>query len=105
MQVEINTERPDLIISLLAINGEGHDIANDDAMKGHDLPYVQDDATQMVWDRWEANYRDLVILDGDNQPVDAFNLTVRDLSESYVYEELKTLLIEAAEADADAQSK
>lgn len=57
---------------------------------------MQDDAEAMVWESWEATWRDVWILDQDNEPVTVFNLTEHNLSDPDEYAALKTLLVEAA---------
>lgn len=60
-----------------------------------DLPLVQDDATAAVVTQWAANYRDVVILDGNNEQVGVLNLTTHDLSDPANYAALRALLIGA----------
>lgn len=62
-----------------------------------DLPWLQDVVGQDVESRWGAAYRDVVILDAWNRPIDPpFNLTVNDLSREKNRDLLKQRLREAA---------
>jgi len=56
------------------------------------LPWLQDDATQHVWDSWNANYRDIMILDQNNTPVARFNVTTYNLATPANFDSLKNLL-------------
>ena len=62
---------------------------------GRDLPWLQDTEEEAVWDMWDPAYRDVVILDGNNEVYAVFNLTSYPLSSSDNYEALKALLIAA----------
>ena len=55
-----------------------------------DLPLLQDEAN--VWSDWNVTYRDVVILDGNNEAVDVYNLTENDLSDPDNYAALAALL-------------
>ena len=63
---------------------------------GRDLPWLQDTTDEAVWDTWDPTYRDVVILNGDNETYTVYNLTTNDLSDEDNFEELKALLIAAA---------
>ena len=56
---------------------------------------VQDNDSDLIWQSWGGNWRDVMILDADNQLVGQFNLTDFNLSNPTNYENLKTMLIEA----------
>ncbi len=50
-----------------------------------------------VWtDLWSVNYRDVIILDGDNVQVGVYNLTTYDLGVAANYDALRQMLINAA---------
>ena len=49
-----------------------------------------------MWAAWGVNYRDVVVLDGDNIPVAVYNLTIHDLSDPANYDALRTMLLDAA---------
>ena len=97
MQAELEAERPELEIHLLAINEIGYDAGLPDISAVGDLPVLQDDSTQLVWDRWGANWRDVFVLDGANETAVIYNLTTYDLSIPENYAALKDWLIVTAE--------
>jgi hypothetical protein len=64
---------------------------------GRDLPWLQDTTETNVQSAWAAEYRDVIILDAWNRPVDPrFNLTTFDLATEVNREVLKELLRRAA---------
>ncbi|MCA9638223.1 MAG: hypothetical protein KC420_19475 [Myxococcales bacterium] len=95
MQDELDTERPDLQLQFLVINEYGYEEENDLAIAGHDLPYLQD-IEGGAFVLWDITYRDAVILDPANVPVNGFNLTDFDLADPINFYALKTMLIDAA---------
>ena len=44
-----------------------------------DLPVLQDDGTNRVMNNWAAAQRDFVIINGENEEVDRYNLTMDSL--------------------------
>ena len=52
-----------------------------------------------MWTQWRVVYRDVIILDGDNVPVETYNLTTYSLADSANYEALKAILIAVAEGE------
>ena len=97
MQAELEVERPDLVIHLLAVNEIGHDSGIPDMAAEGALPILQDDTVALVWDNWDATWRDVFVLDGENETDTVYNLTDHDLSDPANYETLKALLIGLAE--------
>ena len=97
MQNELALEEPGLSIQLLAVNETGFDSGLGTMSGLGDLPLLQDTAEESVWDDWDVTFRDVVILNSDNEQVGVFNLTVHNLSDTDNYEELKALLIASAE--------
>ena len=94
MQAELSAEGHD--IPILAINEIGFTGLDGMSALG-DLPVLQDTAEEDVWADWDVTFRDVVILDRDNQKVGEFNLTTDSLSNPENYAALKALLIAAAE--------
>ena len=80
---------------MIGVNAEGYESGNEDVCDGRDLPWLQDTTDELVWDTWDVNYRDVIILDGNNELYDVFNLTTYGLSDSDNYEALMDLLITA----------
>ena len=50
-----------------------------------------------AWGLWGVAYRDLVVLDQNNEVVTVYNLTSFNLTESANYETLKTTLVDTAQ--------
>lgn len=95
MQKELAADSVD--VHILGVNEAGQESDNAVMCAGRDLPWLQDQAdAQDVWDSWSVVYRDVVILDRENQRVEAYNLSSHDLDETANYEELKAKLIAAA---------
>ncbi len=80
------------------MNAEGYDSGNGDLELVTDLPILQDDSTQLVWDQWGVVWRDVYVLDGDNEVYAVFNLTTYSLSDAGNYAALYDLFVEAASA-------
>lgn len=96
MQGELDAEFPDAKVSLLGVNGAGHESGVPDMTMGRTIPLLQDTAEADVWTAWGVVYRDVIILNGDNAPVGVFNLTDHDLSQMGEFEALKGMLLDAA---------
>ena len=65
---------------------------------GRTLPWLQPLRGEPdVWDLWEIEYRDVLILGPENEPVAVFNLTEKNLADANNYATLKQLLLDAAE--------
>ena len=97
MQNELAIEEPGLGIQLLAINESGHESGLGTMSGLGDLPLLQDTDEETVWDDWDVTFRDVVILNSDNEQVGVFNLTAHDLADMDNYLELKALLIASSE--------
>jgi hypothetical protein len=97
MQAELAVEAPGAAIQLAAINEIGHDGGLATMSDLGDLPLLQDTDEETVWDDWDVTFRDVVILNSDNEPVAVYNLTEHNLGDDDNYEELKALLIASAE--------
>ena len=96
MQEELAAEYPELAIQVLAINEIGFSGLSGMSDRG-DLPLLQDVAEESVWSDWDVTFRDVVILDSNNEKVGEFNLTTHSLAVPENYAELKALLIASAE--------
>lgn len=96
MQAELDLLPTRLPIQILGINGIGYESGNASITSGRELPWLQDVSSEEVWVSWAVVYRDVQILDADNQLSSVYNLTEHDLSQSAQYEALKNLLIETA---------
>lgn len=83
-------------MKLLGVNESGLESGNDVTTAGRDLPWLQDVAEVDVWSTWSVGYRDVWILDRQNELLAIYNLSEHDLREPANYEELKALLLDAA---------
>jgi len=86
---------PEFKFQLLAINERGHSSDIPIAVEGRDLPLLQDDNWSLAWDNWGATWRDVMVLDGENEIVGIINLTGNSLGETENRAELEALLLEA----------
>lgn len=82
---------------ILGVNQIGAESGNNANCDGRDIPWLQDDVDERVWDLWTVTYRDVYILNADNELVAVYNLTTHNLAEAADYAELKAM-IEAAAA-------
>ena len=96
MQNELETEHPDLDITLFGVNEVGHDSANATMMEGRDIGLLQDTVGVDAWGSWQVTWRDVVILDENNEVVSVYNLTTYNLADTVNYDELKARLVAAA---------
>ena len=85
-------------VRILGVNGIGHESGNTQTVLGHTIPWLQDVVAQNVWSTWAVSYRDVVILDENNEVVEIYNLTTHDLGTPAHYDELKNKLVQAANA-------
>lgn len=105
MQDELAAAYPGLAIQVLGINERGQESANALAVEGRDLPWLQDvdqngNNLSDVWNEtWQIEYRDVVVLDGANEPIFVFNLTTHDLGNTAHYQTLRDELLRTAVED------
>lgn len=97
MQTELNAEYPNLAIQIFGVNQTGYTSGNSTVIQLGDVPWLQDNAQDNVWGAWDPTYRDVIILDEQNQPVGVFNLTINNLSQTSDFEALKSLLVTEAQ--------
>lgn len=86
---------------ILALNEPGQEVSAPTwAMHvgSHPMPWLQDTSAQNAWARWAPTYRDVVIVDAQNQKVDVFNVTEHDLADASNFATLKQKLLDAANA-------
>ncbi len=77
------------------MNQVGREAANETVCNGRDLPWLQETADQDVWGDWAVIYRDVIILDPQNEVFAVYNLTVNNLADADKRAELKALLLAA----------
>jgi hypothetical protein len=108
LQTELRQSHPDLEIQILGMNAIGHESGNVTFTEGRSIPWLQDvdanaDGESDNWlTSWPFEYRDVVIVDAANRVVTTYNVTVHNLKETANYEELRSLIIDAAEAEPEA---
>jgi len=95
MQVELELELGEGAVDLLAINEVGQNDGIEDATAGNSIPLLKDTSEARVWAAWDAEWRDLVIVDQDNIQVERITLTGFDLANSDNYAEVKAMLLDA----------
>ena len=96
MQKELDALGLPVAVGILGVNGSGQESGNAGACEGRDIPWLQEIPAEPVWARWQVAYRDVIVLDEDNVPLVAYNLTAHDLRDPAAYEELKSILVKAA---------
>ena len=99
MQNELAAEYPSDPIVILAINEESYERGNDLIVEVGDLPVMQDDGITDVWGAWDAEWRDVVVLNADNVEVYRFNLQTYNLSNSADYAHLKAVFVAVAQGE------
>lgn len=95
MQRELDAD--EVAVSIYGLNEIGREAANASITAGRDLPWLQDEADEDVWTVWNATWRDVYLLDANNDFIERFSLTEFDLGEPDNYESLKADLIDLAE--------
>lgn len=95
MQKELDAAGSPLKIQIVGINHVDKASGNDGMCQGRDLPWLQDDASN-VWELWVHAYRDVVILDAQNVVMERYNLTDHPLDDPANYAALKSKLTAAA---------
>ncbi len=96
MQDELATSHPGLDIHLLGINMVGHESGVALMIDGHDIGLVQETAAHDVTGEWGAAWRDVFILDENNEVVAVYNLTANNLADQGNYDTLRDMLIAEA---------
>lgn len=98
MQQELAGEGLPLVVQILGINPAGQESGNPQICAGRDLPWLQESASDSVsaWGAWGIVYRDVLILDPENEKVTAYNLTTHDLADSANFAALEALIRDAA---------
>ncbi|RME20391.1 MAG: hypothetical protein D6798_20585 [Deltaproteobacteria bacterium] len=73
----------------------GEESGNDLIAEVSSLPWLQDTAEVDAWGLWDATWRDVYVLDGDNMVVGVINLTEHDLADDANKDALRALLDQA----------
>ena len=96
MQAELDAMGLPVPVHILGVNGIGHEGGNASICSGRDLPWLQDVPAQDVWTDWQVTYRDVILLDEQNEVIGIYNLSMHDLQQQASYDELKMMLVAAA---------
>jgi len=83
-------------VKLLGINQISAASGNALACTDRDIPWLQDSMAEQVWTKWQVTYRDVIILDENNEVLGVYNLTEHNLADAGSYDELKLMLETAA---------
>ena len=97
MQLEIDAVAPPTPVRLLGVNAAGEESGNAAMCSGRTLPWLQDTPQQNVWGSWRVEWRDVVVLDANNNVILIYNLTAHDLGNPANYSELRDALLAAAQ--------
>jgi hypothetical protein len=109
MEAELQTEYPQYDIHILAINQIGNGTGSGPASVSQvsTLPMVQDNSVANIWNAWHAltpnpstqpgaPWRDVHILNRQNEIVETYSLTVNSLSDPQNFATLKQMFVDAA---------
>lgn len=107
MQSELEVEYPQFDIQILAVNQIGYGQQTSLVASVGDIPLLQDNTVDNIWSTWHslapnpsthlgAPYRDVHILNQQNEIVETFSLTLNDLRNLQNYSTLKQLFVDAA---------
>jgi len=88
MQEELQVEYPSLNITILAINQIGYEAGMSSIDPNSTLPIVNDNTSDNIWTTWHAMspepsqspWREIHILDGQNEIIHTFSLTTHNLA-------------------------
>lgn len=106
MQQELERHNPSLDVYLAGINENGQQSANGQITQS--LPVLQDidndsNGSSDVWASWQAAWRDVKVVDRDNELTFTINLTTNSLADSANYQQLKQALINAGRTTPTSQ--
>ncbi len=98
---ELGLSHPGLNIEILGVNDWALGDGNDAVSEGRDTPWLQDvdvdgNGESDIWEQWDVAFRDVVILDANNEKVEAYNVTVHNLSDPQNYDTLRQMFINSA---------
>jgi hypothetical protein len=65
---------------VLGVNAWDQAAGNEAFVEGIALPWLQDDADTYAWGLWDADWRDLYVLDAESRLEGTINLTACDLA-------------------------
>jgi peroxiredoxin len=110
MQNDFDTNDPNLGIEIVGINLAGRESGNSSITAGNNIPWLQDvDLDQNgeadAWEDWQAQLRDVIIVDAQNKEVSKINVTSNDLADAANYTLLRTMITDAIAAEPEAEAE
>jgi len=96
MQAEIEANHPSLDVKIFAINMPGYSSGASSLAPAIYLPMVQDDSTLDIWNDWGALWRDVYLLNENNELVMVYNLSQNNLGNSTSYNTLMQHFVDIA---------
>ena len=84
-------------IEIIGINAIGKEASNQLITDGRDLPWLQDTEDDKVWSSWLASWRDLVVLDANNELAWRDNLTDHDIRFTDAYDDIYQRIVETGD--------
>jgi hypothetical protein len=101
MQDDLAANFPSLDIQIIGINERGHEVGNAGFTAGRDLPWLQDvdgdsNGSSDTWFNWAITFRDVILVDENNEQVGVYNLTNNDLANAANYNTLRQMFVDAA---------
>ena len=107
MAAELKATNPAVNIEILGVNMATDAAYNPLVTAERSLPWLQDTLVNSAWDAWKVTWRDVRILNGRNELVGVYNLTVNDLALAANRATLKQMFLTAAawvDSDRDGLS-
>ncbi|MFT4623036.1 MAG: hypothetical protein ACI8PZ_001692 [Myxococcota bacterium] len=92
MQQQLASEG--ITIDIVGVNAVGKESDNGVITEGRDLPWLQDTPDEGVWDAWFAEWRDVIVLNSDNELSWRDNLTDNDITIEANYDELYQRIVD-----------
>jgi hypothetical protein len=110
MQNDFDSNDPSLGIEIVGINLAGRESGNASITAGNDIPWLQDvdldeNGEADAWEDWQAQLRDVIIVDSQNREVSKINLTSNDLADTANYTLLRTMITDALAAEPEAEAE
>lgn len=109
MQSDFDKHYPSADIQIIGINEFGVGSDSTEITTDRDLPWLQDvdaddNGVSDVWyDSWEITYRDVVILDADNEQMSVLNVTSNNLANPDTFQFLKSSFLAGVSHDAKSE--
>jgi hypothetical protein len=82
-------------VALLGVNAVGYESYNDEFTAELTIPWLQDSMSELAWEAWGAEWRDVFILDPQGRLYALVDLNAMDLGWEPDYEAFEALLLEA----------